>query len=115
MVTTRGSVLPPQWLLRLLSLLLYINLDALRILLSPLCLSCLYNQYVLLTSLTPTKWISKPPDDKNPTWVRGPSAQSLRHADRGNPIAIPFLSTGHLWDASVQSFHYQQHVGHRNV
>ena len=52
MVTTRYSVLPLQWLLRLLSLLLYINLDALRILLSPLCLSYQYNQYVLLISLT---------------------------------------------------------------
>ena len=41
---------------------------------------------------------------QEPDLGTGPSIQS-RHADRGNPIAIPFLSIGHLWGASVQSFH----------
>jgi hypothetical protein len=34
----------------------------------------------------------------------GPSVQSP-HADRGNPVATPFLSIGHLWGANMQSFH----------
>jgi hypothetical protein len=41
---------------------------------------------------------------QEPDLGTGPSVKS-RHADRGNPIAIPFLSIGHLWGASVQSFH----------
>jgi hypothetical protein len=41
---------------------------------------------------------------QEPDLGTGPSVQS-RHADRGNPIAIPFLSIGHLWGTSVQSFH----------
>ena len=41
---------------------------------------------------------------QEPDLGTGPFVKS-RHADRGNPIAIPFLSIGHLWGVSVQSFH----------
>src|SRR5438270_1804471 len=59
MVSIRGFVPSLQWLLRLFSLLLYINSDALCILLGPLCLSYQYNQYVLLVSLTHSQFVQE--------------------------------------------------------